>query len=1040
MKSRVMNVVKQVTKRCVVFTIGILLFFSSVLLAQDMKVGGVITDSSNGEAIPGVTVVKKGTAIGTISDIEGKYSISVSKGDVLLYSFIGMKSQEIIVSKPVQNIQLAPELIGLDEVVAIGYGSVKKKELTGAVAQIPSESIEKIVTSDLGNAIQGLVAGVNVSASSGQPGESSGILIRGITSIEGGNTPLFVVDGVPQESDPRLSTNEIETIDILKDAASCAIYGTRGAAGVILITTKQGRAGSMKIGIDASYGIQDIRSGTPLMNSSEQVYADILEMNNIYDGVSGMDDNIRLAMLRSPYYFQYNTDISDAVFIDNAVVEDYNLNLSGGTKDMSYNVTVGYFNQEGVVINSGFERLNTRINTIYKHNKWQINAAVGISLEETGYSPGGIITQAIKYHPTNQSLDFSSDDPIYAPGDHESLNVNWVLDTFKDINKKSRNKSFGNINVKYKLFNSLELNARVAVNAMNDYQKRFSPFSEVYNAEGELTSDQIRDSYVQNDAGKNRSYNANIGATYRTSFHHHNLTMYGGSSLEKYTYESFRASQDGVQNNDIQVLDGAVANPYASSLSNDYTNKLIGFIGRVQYNYKQKYLLSASVRHDGSSKFAEENTWGTFPSASVAWNLSDEHFFNGLKGTINSLKLRLSYGEVGNQSFEPYSYSAGIVSGTDYVFGGEQSYGLAQTSFANANVKWETSIQSNVGFDMALLNNKITLTVEYYKTSKEDMLMPIEVAGSNGSLPNVQMENFTDPEVILNVGDMTNQGIELALRYKAKTGKVNWTVSGTFSTNNNEVTKINGLKRFTLLDDSGLIAGKKTQSQVTAIAEGYEAGAFFLFRTGGVIKTVEQLAEYQQIDPTAEMGDLIYMDMDGDHAITDNDRQYGGSGLPEYEAGLNITAIYKGFDFSMQWYSAVGHEIMNGAKATAYAWSRHRDMTSQWSPINLNSDIPAYRGEPGTHSNYNGYTDLWLEDGSYVRLKNVTLGYSLPQRWIQKMNISKCRLYVSAKNPLTITHYEGYDPEVGGSVTNRGLDKGNYPVTSLYSVGLNLKF
>ncbi|WP_066627778.1 SusC/RagA family TonB-linked outer membrane protein [Labilibacter marinus] len=1037
MKSELFNFQKRMSRVLLISFIA-LIAFSSVAMAQELRVKGVVTSSEDGLPIPGVSVVVKGTTNGTITDIDGKYVIRANKGEIVVFSFIGMKSQEAEAIGAPLNVKLESETIGLDEVVAIGYGTVKKKELTGAVAQVKSEEISKIVTSDVGNALQGLVAGVNVTAASGQPGESSSILIRGVTSINGSNTPLYVVDGVPMEGDPRLSTNEIETIDILKDAASCAIYGTRGAAGVILITTKQGKAGTMRVSLNANYGIRDIRSGTPLMNSSDQVYADILELKHNFEGIN--DDELRLKMLRSPYYFQNETDLGSHVFIDNAATQDYNLNMSGGSKDISYNVTVGYYNQEGVVINSGFERFNTRINTVYNHNKWRINASVGGSLEETDRPPGGIITQTIKYHPTNNDLDFNSDEPIYATGDHEANNVNWVFDSFRNTDVTSRNNQFANLNVNYNVMKGLNISARAAVRGVNDYRHSFSPFQEVYDAEGDLTSDPERDSYVRMTATKSRSTTYNIGATYRKSFNKHNMTLYAGQSTEKYTFDSFEASRVGVVNNNVDVLDGAVANPAASSMGNDYVNKLIGYIGRVQYNYKSKYLLSASVRRDGSSKFAAENRWGTFPSASAAWNVSDEPFFSAVSNVVNTFKLRGSYGQVGNQNFTPYSFSAGVINGVDYILGGEQSYGSAQQSYANANVKWETSIQSNYGVDLAFLNNKITLTAEYYTTSKKDMLMPIEVAPSNGSLPTSQMETPKSSVVMLNVGDMTNQGIELALAYKAKTGNVKWDLSGTFSTNDNEVTKINGLGGFTLLNDGGLIAGRRAQSQVTALAEGYEAGAFFIYKTEGVIDTHAKLAEYQKIDATAKMGDLMYADTYKDGVITDADRVYGGSGLPEFEVGFNVKADYKNIDFSMSWYSAIGHEIMNGSKATAYAWNRHADMTSQWSVENPTSPIPAYRGEPNAHKNYHGNTDLWLEDGSYIRLRNVTLGYTLPTSAVSKLKLSKCRFYVTAQNPLTFTNYQGYDPEVGGNVTNRGLDKGNYPVTSLYSVGVNLNF
>jgi len=487
--------------------------------------------------------------------------------------------------------------------------------------------------------------------------------------------------------------------------------------------------------------------------------------------------------------------------------------------------------------------------------------------------------------------------------------------------------------------------------------------------------------------------------------------------------------------NAISVLNAATLDQIAYS-GNNYVNTLIGLIGRVQYEYKSKYLFSASLRRDGSSKFAKENFFGYFPSASAAWNVSDEKFWAPMKNVANSFKLRASYGTTGNQNFAPYGPSATITSGIDQLYGPAGSevtgYGSTQTSFSNALVKWETSIQSNFGFDLAMLNNKLTFSAEYYDTYKKDMLFPISLPGSTGGGRNAT--------VVLNVGNMTNRGFEFAAGYRTRTGKVNWDFGGTFSTNKNVITKINGLGGFTYTNDFGLISGAQAQSQVTVLAEGYEAGAFFLYPTNGIADTNEKLANYQRLDPTARKGDLIYVDSNKDGKISDADRIYSGSGLPEYELGFNVKADYNGIDVAVQLYSAIGHEIMNGAKATAYSYGRHKDLVYAWSEANPNTSIPAYRGDLKSNANYRGYTDQWVEDGSYLRFKAITLGYSFNNKAIKKIGLSKLRVYLTSQNPITITNYSGFDPEVGGGVSARGLDKGNYPITSLYSAGVKINF
>lgn len=1008
-----------------------MMFAVSAVFAQTEKIQGTITDNDNGESIPGVTVQVVGQSGGTISDIDGKYSIDAAMGSVLKFSFIGMKPKKVTVTKVIHNVSMKSSSIGLDEVVAIGYGTSKKKELTGAVAQVKAEDLSRIVTSDLGTALQGQVAGVNIIASSGDPGASSEILIRGISSIDGSNTPLFVVDGIPQEGDPGLSTNEIETLDILKDAASCAIYGTRGAAGVILITTKQGKAGSISLSVNGSYGVQSITSGTPLMNTVDQSYFDLVNNRNV---TGTYDDEIQLGLSKQPKGFTNNTDISDIVFVDYASVQDYNATISGGSKELSYNVVAGYYKKDGVIINSAFERFNTRINTVYKHDKWLINSSVGLTDEETDKAAGNLIVQSIKYRPTQDMIDPDATDAITGIADaNESNRLNNVLESFQNTDNLKRTKAFANFKINYKIAESLTFTSSLGTTITNDYRQKFNPYQETILANGTVSgSSSATTSYVEMSAGRKSALSADAGLSYSKKFNKvHSVKAIAVASIEKYVYGGFWAKQYGVSNNAIELLSGTTTNPSVGATTN-YVNTLVGNIGRVQYGYKSKYLLSASVRVDGSSKFAEENRWGVFPSASAAWNISDEKFFKPIKKVANRMKIRASYGTVGNQNFSAYSYSNGIILGSDYLFGNTLNSGATQQSYANSAVQWETSVQSNVGVDLGLFSNKLTFTAEYYNTKKENMLFPLVLPSSAGT--------GIKGKTMLNIGNMTNQGFELAAGYKVQMDEVLVRFNGTFSTNKNEVTEIYGLDGFVYTDDSGLISGAANTSKVTGIAKGYEAGAFFIYKTDGIVDTHERLAEYQKLNPAAQMGDLVHVDTNGDGAISEGDKTYGGSGLPEYEIGFNMNVDYKGFDLSMNWYAALGHEIMNGAKATAFGYGRHQDLLYAWSEANPETSIPAYRGDTKAHANYSGYTDLWLEDGSYLRLKAVTLGYSLSPRIVENMGLGKFRIYVSAQNPLTITNYTGYDPEIGGGVKSRGLDKGNYPVSSLYLVGLNVKF
>ncbi len=889
----------------------------------------------------------------------------------------------------------------------------------------------------MGTALQGQVAGVNITAESGAPGESSSILIRGISSVTGSNTPLYVVDGVPQQGDPRLSSNEIETIDVLKDAASCAIYGTRGAAGVILITTKQGKEGKMKVNFSGTYGVQQLRNAIPLMNANEQTYFDILDKRN---RTGAYDEDIRLEINRRPILYKNDTDLRDYIFRDGIVgTQNYSLNLSGGQKGTTYSVMAGYYDTEGILVNTGFQRFNTRANINYKYKRLSIGANLNMSVEDKAVGSPSVIGQSLKYSPMQDPIIAGNTDPIISEQGSFSNQINWVAglmniqDDWRTVNVAS------SFNLGYDFLPSLNLTTRFSLGESNTYQEYFKPYQEMYTSDGELLS-RPNQSSVQRASGSSSSMTWDATLNFKKKLGDHSFNAVGVVSTEKYTNIGFTASKAGIIDNDLNSFNSATINPNVLARlrwSTDNKTAIFGALARVLYDYKSRYMISASVRADGSSRFSKANRWGIFPSVSGAWNISDEAFWGPLSNTVNNFKLRASYGTTGNQNFDAYSYENVVNYGYDAAFGntGKENinYGATQISFANPNIKWETTIQNNIGVDLGFLKNKITLTAEYYNTRKKDMLFRVPLPSSAGIVGGASM--------IMNAGNMTNSGFEIALNHKNTVRKLYYQVGATFSTNNNVITSMPNNDTFTLTTDYGLEG-----DAITVLAEGYEAGAYFLYKTDGVINTQAKLAEYRKIQPAAQMGDLMYRDIAGnkdgtpDGKITEADRTYCGSGLPEFEMGLTTNLMYKGFDFYMLWYSAIGHEIMNGAKMITYANGRHKNLVSQWSENNPTSPIPAYRGDNKLHDNYKGYTDLWLEDGSYLRLKSVTLGYTLPNAVMQKKGISKMRFYLSAQNVFTLTRYSGYNPEIGGTVISRGLDKATYPASVVYTVGLNLSF
>ncbi|MBN2486245.1 MAG: TonB-dependent receptor [Bacteroidales bacterium] len=1034
---------KSIVSIRLVFLVLILIGLKTNLFSQETltktgkrEITGVIK-SIEGLTLPGVSIVIKGTTIGAISDNNGKFTLAISGNDsIIVISSIGYLSEEIVVVDQTDfQITLIEDITEIGEVIVVGYGTQKKKEVTGAVAQVSNEILSQSTTPDLGIALQGQIAGVTVMASSGQPGSSSNIQIRGLSSVIGANAPLYVVDGIPYERDPRLSINEIETIDVLKDAASAAIYGTRGSGGVILITTKKGKAGAMKVDMDFNYGIQKITSGVPLMNFEESLYTmQLIRLNN-----EGTAMGHAWTPLETDRYMFFNDSrMIDVVENDYAPVQNYSLTMSGGKEDLLYSIIANYTDQEGLLINSGYDRFNIRTNMSLERGKWSFKTGLGILMDGQAYEPWQILLQTYKYKPYQQEIDPDMETIQNGgiPGSSETTNLSAMTAMLKQTDVRNGHKTDMFFQVDYNIVKDLTIATRIGGSYGNDKRVRINPLFKAYDDEGELIP-MIQRSGIYNSSSESSNFIWESNLNYGKQIGDHSIKLLGVYSMESYSYSSFFGEKFDLVNNDVTVINGATLDANAGSgidWNQDRTNSLIGMLGRVQYDYQEKYLLSASIRRDGSSRFSEKYRWGIFPSVSVGWNISDEGFWDVLPTAFHTLKIRASYGTTGNQNFLDYSNAATISLGNDYVFGPEtgdnMALGAIQTGYANKNVKWETTVQSNVGFDLSFFENKLTFTGDLYNSNKVDMLFPLILPPSTGA--------GRDGTVILNVGDMNNKGIELATNYR-HSGRFSWNAGLTFSKNKNEITKMSGSNKIAYLAGGTAVDGIANPDRITVIREGYEAGAFFLVPTDGVLNTEEELEEYRKLVPTARIGDLKYVNTNGDEIIDDNDRIYYGSGAPEFVIGLNFGCDYRGFDLSMQWYGSYGNKVVNSSKTYSYMYETHKDLVYQWSPNNPDSEIPAFRGF--THENYRGYSDYWIEDGSFIRLRNISLGYTLPKAFASKIKAGKLRVYLTAQNPITITKYTGFDPEVGNDgLQSRGIDKGNYPIGSQYRIGVQINF
>ncbi|MGA9637524.1 SusC/RagA family TonB-linked outer membrane protein [Flavobacterium sp.] len=1001
------------------------------------KITGQVNDDT-GFPLPGVTILVNTSSKGVISDFDGKFALQANENDVLSFSFMGFKTQKKTVGTATTiNVNMVTDAKILDNVIVnVGYGTQKKKEVTGAVSQVKSDVIDKSPVSDIGEAIQGRVAGVNIQAASGRPGEAANVQIRGVGSLLGKLEPLYVVDGVPYESNPNIAPDQVETMDILKDGASAAIYGVRASNGVILITTKRGKEGKIAVDLSTYTGIQNIYSGTPLMNRQQQLFADFSIEPVLNAG------NFPGYFLTSPELFDNDTNYVKDVQKNNAVIRNYNLGISGGTKDLSLNFNTSYFNQDGVLLNSGFNRLSSRVNAQFTKGKFKAFATVGLTTENRKQEPWGFYEYSIGQSPWNLplgALNVSEDNVVTIPVDN-TIYFGYLAKELKNTNENKTESSNIAMNLQYEFVKGLTYKISLSKNNYNFNSTFFRPTFSIYGRDGALnaTASTLRAQLNENYTNSERQVIENM-LNYETKFGKHKFTATAVSSYDKYTSKQFSIGAIGFPTNDTKLIGQGEEVSKPTSYVNSYT--LSGLLGRVLYNYDERYLFSASIRRDGSSKFSENNRYATFPSVSLGWNISEESFFknSAIRNSVNSLKFRASYAELGNQDVRPYAAVSQIETGVNYLFGSDEALapGLIQRRYSNPDLKWETSISKNIGLDLGMFNNKLTFTADYYNSEKQDMLLPQATPPSGGTnQPNAETEYGA---IYVNAGSMTNKGIELALGFQDefKNG-LHYNISTTFTKNVNTVVDLNGINR-------GYANGKPSVTlgnvdPTTYFALDHPAGSFFLLQNQGVIKTDVELLEYQKINPAARKGDMRYVDIDGNNKIDENDRVFAGSGQAKFESGVNLDLSYKNFDFTIQSYLSYGAKIFNGARYFAYTQGRHLDQFSQWSPQNPDSDIPSFR-KSATDESIRARSDYWLEDGTYLRIRNITVGYSLPKILLDQYGIANVRFYLTGFNPFTFTKYTGYDPEVGGNgITSRGVDSGNYPVSRRFVLGAQVKF
>lgn len=984
------------------------------------QVQGQVTDESDGTPLPGVNIQIKGTTQGTTTDLDGQFSLNdVSAEDIIVFSFIGYRSQEVTVGSQSRiDVALAFDIEELSEVVVIGYGTTTQKELTGSVAQVDGEQIARLQPTRVEQALQGQTAGLQISSQSGSPGGGFNIRVRGVTT-NGDNKPLILVDGVRYDDLSTLNPNNIESINVLKDA-SAGIYGVQGANGVILITTRGGKRDTKPtLSINSYYGIQETSREIPTLTATE--YALLVNEAHVNGGSAPpFTDLSNLGR---------GTDWQNQVF-DQAPIQDHNFMLTGGGDKSTYAIGAGYFGQEGIVgrDKAAFDRINFNLKSTYEvTDKLDLDLVLNYSKTERDEllenTIGSVLFNALNMAPTFRP--FTRGEFTLADGLGSEV-VNPLAQIDNTYKTTYVNRLNGALGLSYEIIEGLEFRSMLGINYNNYRSKEFVP--ESFYGAGKVFN-QV-ESFVTENQGIGTDVTWDNFATYSKDLAPgHNLRVTVGNSIYRVDFEELSVTGIGIPNNSFEFADISQAQEFrADAASSKQDNfRLLSYFARAEYNYDSRYLLSVMFRRDGSSRFGPENKFGYFPTVSAGWVLSEEGFMSGIE-QIDFFKLRASYGITGNDKIGDFRYVSSLNGEGEYTFEGNPlTQGLALGAISNPEVRWERNKQFNVGFDADFYQGKITLTADYFIKTTDDLLLAVPVSGLTG----VAAPGAEAP--VANAGSIRNRGLELALGYHGQIGSdLTFDVSYVFNSLDNETLRLNDGVAFIQGGDFGIGQLPPTRWEV-----GQPIGYFYGLETNGVFQTEEEVAASAQAG-SAQPGDLRYIDQNNDDIIDLDDRVNIGSPIPDFVMGLNISVAYKGFDFSAFADAQLGHDIVRNYERNLPFTNRSSYYTQRWSGPGTSNDFP--RVSTGANDN-DLFSDFWVENGDYMRIKNIQLGYTLPESVLSKIGASKLRIYATINNLYTFTDYQGYDPNISsGEPLNAGIDIGYYPQARSYLLGLNLNF
>ena len=986
---------------------------------QAKTVTGTVTDVS-GEPIIGANIRIKGTTTGTITDIDGNFSIEAEPQSVIEVSYIGYLTQETVINNQKSiRFLLKEDTKTLDEVVVIGYGVQKKADLTGSVANINTEKLNTQSNANIGQALQGKIAGVDIVSQGGAPGSGTRIMVRGIGTLNNAS-PLYIVDGMYMNSIDHINPNDIASIDVLKDDSSAAIYGSRAANGVIIVTTKEGSNTEGKPIIDLSVNLGISTASKFLDMLDAKGWAEVTTIARQAIGKPALDMATDLA--NKP-----DNDWQDIMFRP-ALMQNYNLAVKGGGKYSTYYTGLGYFNQDGIVKGTNYQRYNIQSKNDYKRGIFSAgtNLIISFSHDKPLHQElrGGMIGTILQSVPTLEKYDDTREGG-YGGTYGDVVNIPHPLAIIDDniMDRYNENvKIFANLYAQIELFKGLKyklnLTPDFSFERYKNYLNKYD-FGLATNSITQLTERQRR----------RRNILVENLLTFDRTFGEHKISALAGYTYQDSRFRHIQAYGEGLPQG-LEEIDAATTN--RSNEGNSWRSVLTSILGRVFYSYQNKYLFTATIRRDGSSKFGKNNRYGYFPSFSLGWNVAEEKFMENVHW-LDQLKLRGGYGVLGNQEIDNYQYSSTITTGINYPDGnGGLLQGAFPKNFANPDIKWEETAMTNVGIDFMAFNNRLSLTADYYVKNTKDILLTVPIPISSGGA--------NDP--IRNAGKIRNNGFEFNLGWMDQPNPdISYGINLIGSFNKNKVIAMGS--------ESGSIKGGSTNQNITTseTKAGYPIGGYWLISTAGYFNSQEEVDAYakdgKKIQPAAEPGDIKFVDANNDGVINDDDRVFQGSPFPDFTFALNGNMRYKNFDLSIGLQGVLGNKIYNATRQTLEDVTKGSNFLAScldyWTPENKNASHPRLTWDD-PNRNTRAESDRYLENGSYLRLRSVQLGYTFPQTWF-KGAIQHARVYINAENLFTITSYSGYSPDVNADNANyRGFDNFIYPTNRTFMLGLNVTF